>query len=307
MSKKIAKIFTIFVVPHTEENTFSFKLPIWMIRAAGALLAILLIMFAYLAYGVMNLIEEAEKNKELHKDIRVQREEMDEMTSRTDEILAQFECLEEFQMKALEEIDQEQDEDTVVALDKEVEEGTHNENLRTSLSRSPGSNPVIERTEENLQVLNRILPDTSEALSELKGDVEEHKRRMAATPDIWPAQGRVTSGFGYRQDPISYSSSFHQGVDIANSRGTDIYATADGTVSFTGARGGYGNLIIIEHGYGYETYYAHLSSINVSEGQQVSRGDLIGRMGSTGRAVGTHLHYEVHVNGTPVNPMDYMD
>lgn len=120
------------------------------------------------------------------------------------------------------------------------------------------------------------------------------------------ANVRFTSGFGNRRDPITGRSRMHSGVDFAGPRGTAILATADGVVKKAGWQGGYGNTVVIQHAFGIETLYAHLSQISVKEGQRVSRGDRIGGMGTTGRSTGVHLHYEVHLGGSPVNPMTYI-
>jgi multidrug efflux pump subunit AcrA (membrane-fusion protein) len=120
------------------------------------------------------------------------------------------------------------------------------------------------------------------------------------------ASVRRTSGFGYRRDPIRGGSRLHAGMDWAGAYGTPIYASADGVVTHSGWQSGYGRLIKIQHEFGIETRFAHLSRLNVKVGQRVSRGDLIGGMGNSGRSTGTHLHYEVRQNGTPVNPMTYI-
>ncbi|SEF43971.1 M23 family metallopeptidase [Jhaorihella thermophila] len=117
---------------------------------------------------------------------------------------------------------------------------------------------------------------------------------------------RYTSPFGYRRDPMTGGRRFHKGGDFAGPVGTPIYATADGVVKFAGWQSGYGKLVILQHDFGIQTYYAHNSRIRVKKGQRVSRGDHISDMGSTGRSTGPHLHYEIRVNGKPVNPMTYL-
>ena len=117
---------------------------------------------------------------------------------------------------------------------------------------------------------------------------------------------RFTSGFGYRNDPINGSGRMHEGQDLAGDYGSPIYAPADGTVSFAGWESGYGRLIKIQHAFGIETRYGHLSQIRVDVGQKVSRGDRIGDMGNSGRSTGTHLHYEVRLSGSAVNPMTFI-
>ena len=117
---------------------------------------------------------------------------------------------------------------------------------------------------------------------------------------------RYTSGFGRRKDPITGRGRMHSGQDLAGARNTPILAAADGTVSFAGRQSGYGKVVKIRHSFGYETVYAHLNSFNVKSGDSISRGDVLGGMGNTGRSTGTHLHYEIRIGGTPVNPMPYM-
>ncbi len=132
---------------------------------------------------------------------------------------------------------------------------------------------------------------------------------MIAIPSAQPvpaAQARFTSAFGTRDDPFKASRAMHSGIDLAGPIGTPIYATADGFVGRAGVVGGYGNLIELEHGKSIQTRYGHLSAILVRSGQRVKRGDVIGRMGSTGRSTGSHLHYEVRVDTRAVNPIPFM-
>jgi murein DD-endopeptidase MepM/ murein hydrolase activator NlpD len=125
-------------------------------------------------------------------------------------------------------------------------------------------------------------------------------------PSIWPVRGRITAGFGERMDPLSGEGAFHAGVDISALAGTDVESAADGMVLAAGPDAGYGNAVLIDDGYGITTMYCHLSKIYVVVGQEVKRGQIIGAVGMTGRATGPHLHYEVHVQGTPVNPAKYL-
>ncbi len=137
---------------------------------------------------------------------------------------------------------------------------------------------------------------------------ESALRERARVPSIWPvAGGETTDSFGGRRDPFGGGSSeFHSGQDIAAERGTPVYAAGIGTVKFAGTQNGYGQIVIIEHGDGVTTRYGQLSKIEVSAGQQLARGATIGRVGSTGRSTGPHLHYEVRINDEPVNPRAYL-
>jgi murein DD-endopeptidase MepM/ murein hydrolase activator NlpD len=125
-------------------------------------------------------------------------------------------------------------------------------------------------------------------------------------PTIWPVVGSIRSVFGARLDPFSGEGAFHTGIDLAVSSGSAVHVTADGTVEAAGYSGRYGKLIIVDHGNGVETYYAHLSEYLVVPGQEVRRNETIGLSGASGHATGPHVHYEVRVAGTPVNPFKYM-
>lgn len=132
--------------------------------------------------------------------------------------------------------------------------------------------------------------------------------RLASAPNLWPVEGRITSGFGERMDPFSSSGegAFHRGVDISSPYGTRVIAPADGVVVFADIMNGYGRAIMVDHGQGITTLYGHLSGFGVIQGQVIHRGDTLGYVGVTGRSTGPHLHYEVRIFNTPVNPYKYL-
>ena len=130
--------------------------------------------------------------------------------------------------------------------------------------------------------------------------------RSASTNFSWPVDGNITSDYGNRRHPVSGRNDFHSGIDIAAPHGTTVQAAASGTVSFVGWMGGYGRVVIIDHGNGYETLYAHNSQILVNKGQNVNRGSAIARVGTSGVATGPHVHFEVHQNGNHQNPMNFL-
>ncbi len=166
----------------------------------------------------------------------------------------------------------------------------------------------ISDQEEGLDDIDALLddllskaPELSEILSEDKKNMEDHIYLMEHTPNMWPTWGTITSLFGERRRGY-----IHKGLDIANSTGTNIQATASGVVIYAGWHGNYGKKIIIHHGFGYTTVYAHLSKFYVSVGDEVKQGDIIAAMGNTGHSTGPHLHYEVLVNSIPNDPMDFL-
>ena len=129
---------------------------------------------------------------------------------------------------------------------------------------------------------------------------------LTSTPTLWPVVGHLTGSFGERMDPFSGEGAFHTGVDIAAQYGDTVRVSADGIVIEAGDRAGYGRLVVVDHGFGVTTWYGHLSSFNVMVGEQIRRGDTIGNVGVSGRSTGPHVHYEVRINGAPVNPMRYL-
>jgi murein DD-endopeptidase MepM/ murein hydrolase activator NlpD len=145
-----------------------------------------------------------------------------------------------------------------------------------------------------------------QSLQELQAYFQDQKSLLASTPSIWPARGWVTSDFGSRLDPYTAERVMHAGLDIAAPHGKEIFAPSDGTVVFAGLEGGYGNVIVIDHGYGIKTRYGHLAKMLVKAGDKVKRGALIAAVGNTGRSTGPHLHYEVRVNGIPQNPRKFI-
>jgi murein DD-endopeptidase MepM/ murein hydrolase activator NlpD len=130
--------------------------------------------------------------------------------------------------------------------------------------------------------------------------------RMAEAPNLWPVEGRITGAFGEREDPFNGEGAFHRGIDISTTFGTPVRAPADGVITFSGEENGYGRLIQMQHAQGITTRYGHLSAFAVTEGQHVTRGQVIGYVGMSGRATGPHLHYEVWVHNTPVNPYKFL-
>jgi len=143
-------------------------------------------------------------------------------------------------------------------------------------------------------------------LSVLEQQLVARNEMLSSTPSIAPVRGILTDGFGGRSDPFTGEQGTHNAVDISSAIGQAVRAPADGIVVKSEWANGYGNVIYISHGYGYSTRYGHLSAFNVKPGQRVKRGDIIGYVGSTGRSTGPHLHYEVRLNNTPVNPLAYI-
>ncbi|MGD9809147.1 MAG: M23 family metallopeptidase [Deferribacterales bacterium] len=164
----------------------------------------------------------------------------------------------------------------------------------------------FEELNNTLTNLGMEIEKRAVSLSELADFLEEQKLMLSSTPTIWPVKGWISSGFGYRISPFTGRRVFHEGLDIATKYNVPVKATAKGVVVFSGRKAGYGKTVIIDHGYGYITKYGHNNKLLVNAGDKVEKGDVISEVGSTGRSTGPHVHYEVLVNGIPVNPLKFI-
>ncbi len=169
---------------------------------------------------------------------------------------------------------------------------------------------LVVSTTKRVDIISKELVIQSKSLDEILKLAKEKEKLLVAIPAIQPVKNEnlkaMASGFGYRSDPFTKIRKFHAGMDFSAKTGTPIYATGDGVVERAdNTASGYGNHIVIRHGFGYETLYGHLSKYKVRAGQKVKRGDVIGYVGSTGRSEAPHLHYEVHKNGEVVNPLNF--
>lgn len=185
--------------------------------------------------------------------------------------------------------------------------GLDNEHRYKELQKLP-DNGLVSLLTQRLDLFDRSLYAQSLSFDQLRTEAGKQKDKLSHIPSIIPIDIKdytMSSGYGYRRDPVYGTTKFHEGLDFAAKTGTPVYATGDGVVEVAERRTGYGNCIDLSHGYNYETRYAHLSEILVKPGQHVKRGDLIGKVGSTGKSTGPHLHYEVRFKDEPQNPVNY--
>jgi len=177
--------------------------------------------------------------------------------------------------------------------------------IRNQIAGSPdliGEAPLIPSMGETLAEYNSLRTTNFTR----RGRTIFSRAAVNVLPGVWPLMGRLMGGFGERTDPFSGEGARHTGIDISAPLGTGVKATADGVVISAGWNGGYGRCVIIDHGNGYQTWYGHLSKIDVLEGAEIRQGETLGLVGMTGRATGPHLHYEVRIRSTPVNPYRFL-
>jgi murein DD-endopeptidase MepM/ murein hydrolase activator NlpD len=175
----------------------------------------------------------------------------------------------------------------------------------SDLSRSIGRGGPVK--DADLGEIEQATAALESELRQIKAVFDKNQLRLSSTPRGWPVRGYITDGYGVRRNPFGgRGTEMHTGLDIASNQGAAIESTADGVVIFAGVYSGYGNLVVIDHGYGITTRYGHMLQIGVSVGQHVGRGSVIGSVGSTGRSTAPHCHYEVRLHDRPVNPLNYL-
>jgi len=346
-TKKQKCCFTIIVIPHSEESTFSLRLPPYAVQIAIFIIALIISGLGLLCYSYLKVSADASHLKELHQRNRAQQEEIDALAIETQKAKKQNRemnnlienitaAVEDIEILDGVEVISDEKEETMKEMPPSYSANPHFEYLtdesfdrpNSSISRSASpavtsftsfeqlhentstSGMILDRAVENIANLRSEIPENLDALDDIETyatKIETKLEKVEFKPSLWPARGRITSGFGTRKTPYSSGYQFHSGVDIAGSHGSKIRSAANGEVTFAGYRGSLGNLLIINHGNDYETYYAHLDDFTVGKGDKVEKGETIGYMGSSGRTTGTHLHYEVHHKGSPVNPKSYLE
>ena len=178
--------------------------------------------------------------------------------------------------------------------------------MREKMKAERDEKGLVQQMKMDVERLQSEAVSREESLSELEKLLQTKKEMLIHTPSVWPILGWVTSGFGFRTNPFTGLTQMHEGLDISNKVGTPVLAPADGIISDAGNDWVHGKILVISHGFGMITRYSHLNKFFVGVGQKVKRGERIGEVGMTGKSTGPHLHYEVRLNGIPVNPARYI-
>ncbi|MBT9133751.1 MAG: Murein DD-endopeptidase MepM [Firmicutes bacterium] len=305
-SSGLGKEFTIMIIPHCHEEPYAFRLSQRWVQWTGIALIVLLLSSISLVYSLRQTKLQLATYHGLLAENRQQQEHILFLARQTTELQGQL-----AEIQALDNSIRTMMRLTPASVTAAValptdNPGTAREARLSLLNRGTSLAATILRTQQNIEEIKEAIPETEESLQDLERKVELQRRREAATPSLWPTSGDVTSGFGRRRSPFGGSWEHHEGVDIAAPRGTSVFAAANGIVRVAGWNGGYGNVVFIDHGFGMSTVYAHLHRISVRVGQQVTKGQQVGLVGSTGRSTAPHLHYEVRVNGQAVNPLRFL-
>ncbi|OEH86498.1 hypothetical protein BHU72_12855 [Desulfuribacillus stibiiarsenatis] len=302
MDKEKRKHFTIMIIPHSEKKSVVLNVPVYIFKIISIMLvmtSILSIMFIKQYYDYREEAKYAQRSKQENKNLTR------EFASVAKDAIALRDKVAE-----IEELDilirKQNDFDPTKSYYSAENRKALAQGGPEDKTKVTASSVVASEAQEAIQLIKESVPELQESLEELHTLMEKRNSEESAKPSIRPTSGNINSGFGYRKDPFTFRPDFHTGIDIANRTGTPIYATADGKVIHAKYDGGYGRSILIYHGDGISTRYAHLSRYAVDANAEVKKGTLIGYMGSSGRSTGPHLHYEVIINGKPTDPTKFL-
>lgn len=294
------RYLSIIIISHSKK-TKQVVLPSYLPKLLTSLSLILIITFSIYTYNLRNsytsLVTEHKDTlntlNNLNKINSSQKEEIESLYSITSEIEKKLSYISELQHTVK----------TMVGLEENDEEiTTASRGGESYIRKSPSSIYNKSEIESEFNNLSIQLDKSEEELNTLITDVEKRLDFLEAQPNLMPTVGRITSTFGYRDNPFGKGREFHQGIDIANEPKTKIKAAGKGVVTYAGYNGSYGKVVIISHGYGYQSIYGHNSNILVKVGDSVEKGQIIAEMGNTGRSTGTHLHFEIRYYGNPIDP-----
>ncbi|MBT4763154.1 MAG: M23 family metallopeptidase [Bdellovibrionaceae bacterium] len=330
------KTYTVLISTNRRGKTRSLSISAAWVKTAGFLLGVVIVVSGAVLVDYLGLLLQAGENKKLKAERGYLRKQFQVVESKLSTLERSLEHVKNFskKLKIITNIDDIEDRSVDAALSMTPSLGEQNygflkgkglkgnlplnqlekdalflknpplNHARGELSLAKGKDYALLSVRIDKAVKNTQLREQS--VLELWETLSERQNLLNATPSLRPTRGWFTSKFGYRLDPFTSKPTMHNGLDLAASPGTPIYAPSNGVVSYVGYESGYGKLISIDHGYGVVTRYAHTSQVYVQLGQKVTRRDVIAAVGNTGRSSGPHLHYEVRIHGMPVDPMNYI-
>lgn len=296
--------FTLIVVPDRHAEVKRYRLRRRWVFQALALVGVLVAVIVLSTVHYFSVVSEARENPSLREENLKLKSELALIREKLDYVSSTIDRVERFDQK-LRAITTLSDPQRNLAMGPTEPEspgvgGAPNLFVRNKAEESP------QALSGKLEKLSAEATRQEQSLQELQAYFQSQSSRLASVPSVWPTRGWVTSDFGSRLDPYTSERVMHAGLDIAGPHGKDVIAPSDGTVVFAGLEGGYGNVLVIDHGYGIKTRYGHLASIRVKPGDKIKRGQEIANIGNTGRSTGPHLHYEVRVNGIAQNPRKFI-
>lgn len=322
MERKVKKTekFTVMIIPDAHSEVKSFKFPRWIVYGTASFLVISLMVFGYFAFTYGDYKITKSENYRLKQVNNSQAVELAELEKETLQALKKLQDISEMDTKIREMVGlQEKVDNSIVSRSQggvglttrniSVFSGTSSYELTNDTNmnnwKATGSgDSSVDAIRKRLNQINYLIEEQEAALEELEDDVVKRLDYLEAIPNQWPIKGRITSKFGWRKNPFNgRAMEFHEGLDIAASYGSAVRAAGEGKVTFAGWKPAYGYTVVINHGYGYISQYAHNSKLAVKIGQRVKSGEIIARVGSTGRSTGPHVDYRISYKGKWIDPL----
>jgi len=298
------KAFTLIVVPDDKSPVKRYRVTQTFVMRSLVGLGVLALLTTGASVHYFQVAGDAAENRIMREENLSLRGQLKSIRERIDHIGSTLDRVERFDQK-LRALTLLSDPQRNLAMGPTAEPGQ----LGPGHPVKPGLLTASENPKALHSRLDRLTAEATrqeQSLQELTAYFQDQKSLLASVPATWPARGWVTSDFGQRLDPYTAERMMHTGLDIAAEHGKPVYSPSDGTVVFAGPEGTYGNVLVIDHGYGIKSRYGHLAKMLVKPGDRVKRGQEIASIGNTGRSTGPHLHYEVRVNGLPQNPRKFI-
>jgi murein DD-endopeptidase MepM/ murein hydrolase activator NlpD len=294
---------TISIIPEDKTRVKHFKFSRGFLVVMACLLALSVLAVSAVLYDYSTLKKTLPAVHALEREVTHQRAQIQAFAKKIGTLKLDIAELQESEkrLRALADIEPSTKDAPVFGIG-----GPMPEDLNPELSLNKKHDGLVRQMHDQVEYLSEVSAMQREAFRDLRPYLESRKSLLAATPSIRPTSGWISSGFGYRKSPFTGRREFHQGMDIATRMGTPVVAPADGTITFVGRKGGLGRALVVDHGHGFVTRYGHLKKCLVKNGACVKRGDKIALVGNSGRTTAPHLHYEVRLNGLPVNPKKYI-
>ncbi len=287
----LARKFTVLLIPEGSHRVRRFNIRRGVLGACLGSCGVLLLIFSWITFDYLQTSLDRNELHRLKTQNRIQQKELQRLTAGIEDLRKEMVVLAQNDAKVR----------VLSQLSKPRADAL------TGMGGPPeGDGSDMVTLQRQIDDMRTAIDLRRESQEEIQGFFNDQRSLLAAKPRGWPVKGWLTSTFGIRNSPFSGRLKMHEGFDIAARTGTIVHATADGIVSQVETALGYGKLTVIDHGYGYKTYYAHNSKIFVKVGQRIVRGERIAAVGNTGSSTGSHLHYEVRLNGVPLNPKKFI-
>jgi murein DD-endopeptidase MepM/ murein hydrolase activator NlpD len=295
--------FNILIFGQKTSKTRHLRIPKKTFKIVFYLLTFALFSTTFFFCDYIQLKKKAFELTRLRQETETQKSQIQFFSARIEDLEKQLSKLKDFdkRIRIIANLEKGQETTSLMGMG-----GPSPSDIREKLKSEKDEKGLIQQMRTDVERLQSEAISREESLSELEKLLHTKKEMLTHTPSIWPTMGWVTSTFGFRTNPFTGLTQMHEGLDISNRVGTPVVASAEGIISDTGNDLVHGKFLAISHGFGMTSRYAHLNKILVKVGQKVKRGDKVAEVGMTGRTTGPHLHYEVKLNGIPVNPMRYI-